>query len=62
MPRETYDTAKYFEFIISENNTTTDKDIWYEVVLTHGDNHQTKTTRLRDNLLKFRLVEIKEYG
>ena len=50
----------YLEFSIDGKNTTTDKDIWYEIVLTHGDNHETRTTRIRDDLLKFQLVEIKD--
>ena len=50
----------YFEFTVDGKNTTTNKDIWYEIVLTHGDNHPTRTTRIRDDLLKFRLVETKD--
>ena len=50
----------YLEFTIDGKNTTTDKDIWYEIVLTHGDNHETRTTRIRDDLLKFQLIEIKD--
>ena len=50
----------YFEFTVDGKNTTTDKDIWYEIVLSHGDNHATRTTRIRDDLLKFRLVETKD--
>ena len=60
MPSSTYDSTNYFEFTIDGKNTTKDKDIWYEIVLSHGDNHETRTTRIRDDLLKFRLVEIKE--
>ena len=50
----------YFEFTISGKNTYTKKDIWYEIVLNHGDIHETRTTRIRDNLLKFSLIEIKD--
>ena len=50
----------YFEFTIDGKNTTKDKDIWYEIVLSYGDNHPTRTTRIRDDLLKFRLVETKD--
>ena len=50
----------YLEFTIDGKNTTTDKDIWYEIVLTHGDNHETRTTRIRDDLLKFQLIETKD--
>ena len=58
MPSNTYNETNYFEFTIDGKNTTTNKDIWYEIVLSHGDNHETRTTRIRDDLLKFRLVEV----
>jgi len=48
----------YFEFTIDGKNTYDKKDIWYEIVLNHGDEHATRTTRIRDDLLKFRLVEV----
>ena len=57
MPSDTYDKTKYFEFTIDGKNTYTEKDIWYEIVLTKGDN-QTGKTRIKDNLLKFRLTII----
>ncbi len=60
MPSSTYDSTNYFEFTIDGKNTTTNKDIWYEIVLSYGDNHPTRTTRIKDNLLKFTLVEIKD--
>ena len=60
VPSTTYDINNYFEFTIDGKNTTTNKDIYYEIVLSYGDNHPTRTTRIRDNLLKFRLVEIKD--
>ena len=50
----------YFEFTISGKNTYPKKDIWYEIVLTYGDNHETRTTRIRDNLLKFTLIKVGE--
>ena len=49
----------YFEFTVDGKNTTTNKDIWYEVVLSKGDNIDGKT-RIKDNLLKFRLTETKD--
>ena len=58
MPSTTYDESKYFEFTISGKNTYTKEDIWYEIVLNHGDNHDTRNTRIKDKLLKFTLVEI----
>ena len=60
MPSDTYNSTNYFEFTVDGKNTTTNKDIWYEIVLSHGDNHATRTTRIKDNLLKFTLVEIKD--
>ena len=60
MPSDTYNSTNYFEFTVDGKNTTTNKDIWYEIVLSHGDNHATRTTRIRDDLLKFRLVETKD--
>ncbi len=57
MPSSTFDQTKYFEFTIDGKNTYTEKDIWYEIVLTKGDN-QTGKTRIKDNLLKFRLTTI----
>ncbi len=59
MPSDTY-TNNYFEFTIDGKNTTTDKDIWYEIVLNHGDNHETRTERIKDNLLMFRLTEVND--
>ena len=56
----TIHTLPYFEFTVDGKNTTKDKDIWYEIVLNHGDNHATRTTRIRDDLLKFTLVETKD--
>ncbi len=60
MPSDTYNSTNYFEFTVDGKNTTTNKDIWYEIVLSYGDNHPTRTTRIRDDLLKFRLVETKD--
>ena len=48
----------YFEFTIDGKNTYTEQDIWYEIVLSYGDSHATRTERIRDDLLKFRLVEV----
>ena len=49
----------YFEFTVDGKNTTTNKDIWYEVALSKGDNIDGKT-RIKDNLLRFRLTETKD--
>ena len=58
MPSDNYDNTNYFEFTVDGKNTTTDKDIWYDIVLSHGDDYTTRTTRIKDNLLNFRLVEV----
>ena len=58
MPSETYDATSFFEFTIDGKNTTTNKDIWYEIILKHGDEVSGKT-RIKDNLLKFTLTETK---
>ena len=59
MPSETYDATTFFEFTIDGKNTTTNKDIWYEIILKHGDD-VTGKTRIKDNLLKFTLTETKD--
>ena len=58
LPSDTYDATSFFEFTIDGKNTTTNKDIWYEIILKHGDN-LTGKTRIKDNLLKFTLTETK---
>jgi len=50
----------YFEFTIDGKNTYNKKDIWYEMILNHGDEHTTRTIRIRDDLLRFTLVEIED--
>ena len=47
MPSTTYDNSKYFEFDIVGKNTS-DRDIWYEIVLTDGDKPNNKK-RIRRN-------------
>ncbi len=59
MPSDTYDATSFFEFTIDGKNTTTNKDIWYEIILKHGDD-VTGKTRIKDNLLKFTLTETKD--
>ena len=60
LPEATYDSTKYFEFTISGKNTYTKKDIWYDINLMHGNvpDDATRTIRIKDDLLKFRLVEV----
>ena len=48
----------YFEFTISGKHTYTKEDIWYEIVLTYGDDHDERTTRIRDDLLRFSLAKV----
>jgi len=50
--------APYFEFTISGKNTYSNKDIYYDIILNHGDSHETRTERIRDDLLRFSLVKI----
>lgn len=57
LPSDTYDTTSYFEFTIDGKNTYLKKDIYYEIVLAYGEEIQNKT-RIKDNLLKFRLTEV----
>ena len=60
MPSSTYIANNYFEFTVDGKNTTANKDIIYDIVLSHGDVPQgkTETNRIDDKFLKFRLVEV----
>jgi len=60
MPRSSYISNSYFEFTIDGKNTTTNKDIYYDILLSHGDVPQGKTeeNRIQDKFIKFRLTEI----
>ncbi len=57
--KETIELPKvpYFEFNIEGINDYT-KDIWYEIVLSHGEEPEDRDTRIKDYLLRFRLVEV----
>ncbi len=59
--KETIELPKvpYFEFNIEGTNDYT-KDIWYEIVLSHGEEPEDRDTRIKDSLLRFRLVEVIE--
>lgn len=59
IPSSSYNENNYFEFTVSGKNTSAEKNIYYEVILSRGENHETRTTRIRDDLLKFTLIEIK---
>ena len=52
-----YKTLPYFEFTIDGKNTTTDKNIYYEIKTSYGDTVNGKNSRIKDELLKFALVE-----
>ncbi len=56
-PTETSAKIPYFEFNIEGTNDYT-KDIWYEIVLSHGEAPEDRDTRIKDYLLRFRLVEV----
>ena len=58
LPSKTYNKDAYFEFTIDGENTYSDKDINYEIVLNYGDDHATRKTRIKDGLLNFRLVQL----
>jgi len=60
IPSSNYQEGKYFEFTVDGKNTNTKYDIWYEIVLEHGNvpNGKTESNRLDDKYLKFRLVEL----
>ncbi len=63
MPSNTYTSGKYFQFEITGKNTTTDKPIIYDIVLNPGvSNPNSRTQRIRDEFLKFRLVEVVNPG
>ena len=47
LPTSTYKENNYFEFIIDGKNTTTDKDIYYDISLSHGDVPSGKTEENR---------------
>ena len=60
MPSENEIAGKYFEFKIKGKNTTTNKDIWYEIVLNRGNipTGKEESNRIQDKFLKFKLVEV----
>ena len=61
IPSHTYDSNKYFLFTVDGKNTTTNRDIIYDIVLTHGNapDDNTKTIRILDKFLKFTLIQTK---
>ncbi len=61
IPSEGPGENDYFEFTIEGKNTYS-KPIWYEIDIQHGEPHDTRKTRIEDNLLVFKLVEVKDEG
>ena len=59
MPSDTYDSSKKFEFTIEGANTTTDKDVWYEIIAKRGSvpDGKTESNRLQDKYIKFTLTK-----
>ena len=60
MPSSTYNSASYFEFIITGKNTHTKNGILYNIQLVKGDipADKTEVNRIQDKFLKFKLVEV----
>ena len=60
MPSSSYIANKYFQFSIDGKNTTTNKDIYYDITLSHGSvpTGKTESNRILDMFLRFRLVEV----
>ena len=58
--RDSYDPSKYFEFTIDGKNTTTNHDIYYDILLQRGSvpNGKVEANRILDRFLKFRLVSV----
>ena len=56
MPSDTY-SNDYFEFTIDGKNTS-NKNINYLISLSYGDTPSNRTTRIKDSLLDFKLVEV----
>ena len=52
-----YKSLPYFEFTVDGKNTTSDKNIYYEIKTSYGDTVTGKNLRIKDELLKFTLVE-----
>ena len=57
LPSSTAPTT-YFEFTVDGKNTSSN-DIYYDVNISRGANHPTRDERIRDDLLKFTLLEKK---
>ena len=65
MPSNTYDSNNKFEFTIEGANTTTNKDVWYEIKVKRGEIPELTPTRseenrIADKFIKYTLVEEKD--
>ena len=65
MPSNTYDSNNKFEFTIDGANTTTNKDVWYEIKVKRGEIPELTPTRseenrIADKFIKYTLVEEKD--
>ena len=60
LPQKSYTEGEYFEFTVEGKNTYKEKDVIYDIVLNYGDfpDDPTRTIRIKDELLRFRLVEV----
>ncbi len=56
LPSDTYNKDDYFSFTIDGKNTS-NKDIYYEILINHGEELAGKT-RILDKFLKFTLVQV----
>ncbi len=59
IPSDTYNENDCFEFEIIGKNTSTNKNLVYNIVVEHGDDHETRDERILDKFLKFTLFEEK---
>ena len=57
LPSDTYNKDDYFSFTIDGKNTS-NKDIYYEILINHGEELAGKI-RILDKFLKFTLVQVK---
>lgn len=53
-----YEPTNYIEFKLTGTNTSND-DVLYQLYLLYGENSKSKNIRIKDKLLNFKFVEIK---
>ena len=59
IPSDNYNENNYFEFTIDGKNTTINKDIIYNIIVSHGEQPSMNTERIQDKFIKFTLFEEK---